>query len=785
MKLSMSKRVAGFLCVVLITVSLFGISFSNKVIASPLKSTFDCLATVPNDVPTASTWSYPPGFSISDVPPRQSVVLDSAVNPGVPHNGEDYGNHSAGDEVRAAADGIVACVFEGTDKGNLGHAVFVLSKLSDGKHITTLYAHLSAEKFVNIGAKVFRGDTMIGKIGNRSENGDWSPHLHVGIRDGYVIGREDGWPLTCWGYLKPTCPLNVADEFKRWHALSDFVAKYPASSSSKPPAPAPSTNRIWRTSTQTIFIDFPWQYTFGFCDDRRIRLFLDNNQVLDTLEDEKHPKFFTTVGMWRGNHAVRFEVLDYPTGTYPELVYQRGWSAPACKGQVLGTSAATKPTIAPVSTVASVPTVALPPTVIASGSSALGTPSLVSPPNGSLISHTTSISLIWKPVVGASSYRVEFLGDQKPTSLSCGVNVNVICSFKDVRPGTLYWHVKAIGANGNESDWSNTWSFTIQESGTTSTTSSTLKGNLSLEGHADRTNIRLTWMWDGGQPDGYKIYLDGQLHTTISNPNTTSYSFTQPCAKFYTFYVTAYNASGESPRSNTSRAYTGDCATSPTLISPEKNSIWPQTAEINLKWNSVTEDTEYLVEWWGPSRDRTIPCDWITETSCKLPMDLPGMFCDPKGDCIVGAMLPGQNFWRVKARTQNGQESDWSEPWAFTIQGAAKNGNDVHSLRVVSDSYNEVVVEIDYFYTGEKDNTGQYIGIGATAIQPDGADAFGGFCFTPIQVHQGNHNATVTMDWCGGGSGTYFTTEIKVCMYVGGQECFYSENFPHEKIWDR
>lgn len=372
MNFSKSKRIVYFSSAILIVIfiSFLGRPFTNNVVASPTQSTFDCLTTVPNDVPTASSWSYPQGLSSADIPYHQGLVLDSKVNEGIPHNGEDYGNHPAGYEIHAVADGIVACIFEGTDKGNLGHAVFVVSKLPDGKHVTTLYGHLSGEKFVSKGDKVFRGGKkIIGKLGNPSENGGWDPHLHVGIRDGYVIGWEEGWLRQCWGYLfkqslpdRAYCPENPTEEFKNWHALSDFVSRYPATGTTKPPASGPSGNLSWLTTSYSIAIDIPWRYTFGFCNDsRHIKLFLDNNLVLD--KDDKTPNSSVTVGLWRGDHSVRTEVLDTIRGTSPDLERAIWPASIECKGQVLGSSAATQPTLAPVSTIGPVPTVQALPTI--------------------------------------------------------------------------------------------------------------------------------------------------------------------------------------------------------------------------------------------------------------------------------------------------------------------------------------------------------------------------------------------------------------------------------------
>jgi len=498
------------------------------------------------------SWSRPKKYG-SYVGGRYHIGKDIGPNLDVP--------------VYPIADGKVVKINKGSGsgwpgktKGENNEGVFIEHTLSTGKKFIALYGHIVSDIKENANVKAGVPFANVGPY-DYEENGQLvdAPHLHFAIVPTNVVPGEPYGRMPC----PKDSPADGIDGVDK-HGFEDPIkwirTQTPLKGTVQPPAPAsaPSGNLSWLQTSYSIPIDIPWRYTFGFCNDsRHIKLFLDNNLVLD--KDEKTPNSSVTIGLWRGDHTVRTEVLDTIKGTSPDLQRVTWPASIECKGQILGASAATQPTLAPVSTVA------LPPTIVAAGSSALSTPILIDPPNGGLISYTTSISLIWKPIASATSYRVEFLGDQKPISLGCGLNGNVICSFKDVKPGTLNWHVKAIGPSGNESDWSETWSFTIQESGTTSTSSTTsLKGNLSLEGHTDRTNIMLTWMWDGPQPDGYKIYLDGQLHTTINNPNTTSHSLTLPCGKIYTFYVTAYNATGESAPSNTSRSYTGECTSTAT-----------------------------------------------------------------------------------------------------------------------------------------------------------------------------------------------------------------------------
>ncbi len=266
----------------------------------------------------ASVWAYPNGFSKSDIPQHQGLDKDSAVNPGVPHIGQDYGNKPSGFEVVAVADGWVACTYSSNLKGDFGNAVFVESRLPDGKHVTTLYGHLASADLVPIGTTVKRGE-HIGKLGamDQRENGGFSVHLHIGIRDGFVVGWEENWIRGCWGYLfprdkqHPNCPSDRDEEFIHWHALSDFVERYPAS----------KIVQVWRTQPDKSTGILAWAWTFGVCDiSRRIKVYVDDDLIIYTSsQDGPNPSHSQTKWLWPGDHKYKVEVFDYPNTPAVEL----------------------------------------------------------------------------------------------------------------------------------------------------------------------------------------------------------------------------------------------------------------------------------------------------------------------------------------------------------------------------------------------------------------------------------------------------------------------------------
>lgn len=93
-------------------------------------------------------------------------------------------------------------------------------------------------------------------------------------------------------------------------------------------------------------------------------------------------------------------------------------------------------------------------------------PSLSSPGNGSSWAQSTVIELKWNATSGATQYKVELWGGPYTTMVPCNWVSGTSCWIGTMWPGTMYWHVKARNASGEESAWSDTWSFVIQGNGT-------------------------------------------------------------------------------------------------------------------------------------------------------------------------------------------------------------------------------------------------------------------------------------------------------------------------------
>jgi len=96
-------------------------------------------------------------------------------------------------------------------------------------------------------------------------------------------------------------------------------------------------------------------------------------------------------------------------------------------------------------------------------SPSLNAPSLSSPGNGSSHPQSTDITLQWNGVSGATQYKVELWGGPYSLMTPCDWQSGTSCHIGTMWPGVMQWHVKARNGSGQESDWSDTWTFTIQE----------------------------------------------------------------------------------------------------------------------------------------------------------------------------------------------------------------------------------------------------------------------------------------------------------------------------------
>lgn len=125
---------------------------------------------------------------------RRSKLFDGS-EPRTVHLGIDVWG-KAGSKVYAPLGGIVHSFAFNNNFGDYGATVILQHQL-ETKVFHTLYGHLSLKDLDKLkeGKFIIRGE-VIGHFGEREENGDWPPHLHLQIIEDMRIKRGD-YPGVC------------------------------------------------------------------------------------------------------------------------------------------------------------------------------------------------------------------------------------------------------------------------------------------------------------------------------------------------------------------------------------------------------------------------------------------------------------------------------------------------------------------------------------------------------------------------------------------------------------
>ena len=170
----------------------------------------------------AGAWIFPVGdpvaLSAADARAGEFHLLRGlGARPGG-HQGADLGNGQGGDEVCAAADGIVGFVARDGWQSGYGRHVVIVHRLADGTLVYSVYAHLKKQSIlVHAGDGVGAGDRIarVGRSGRAS-----TEHLHFEIRRPEdVFDRWENQPV-----IDPVA--FVGDRLPAHRADSSWAAPY-------------------------------------------------------------------------------------------------------------------------------------------------------------------------------------------------------------------------------------------------------------------------------------------------------------------------------------------------------------------------------------------------------------------------------------------------------------------------------------------------------------------------------------------------------------------------------
>ncbi len=102
-----------------------------------------------------------------------------------------------GEEVRAPLEGVVSSASDNDEELSYGPTIILRHEPEDGPSFFTLYGHLHRGDLarLEVGQFIRRGE-VIGHIGDPTENGGWTPHLHFQVVSD-MLGRRSDFPGVC------------------------------------------------------------------------------------------------------------------------------------------------------------------------------------------------------------------------------------------------------------------------------------------------------------------------------------------------------------------------------------------------------------------------------------------------------------------------------------------------------------------------------------------------------------------------------------------------------------
>jgi hypothetical protein len=141
----------------------------------------------------------------------------------------------------------------------------------------------------------------------------------------------------------------------------------------------------------------------------------------------------------------------------------------------------------------------------------------------------------------------------------------------------------------------------------------------------------------------------------------------------YHFRVISSNANGTTKSGDyaltTATSSGGGALPAPTLLSPPNGTIETSAEQQSASWSSVEDNANS-------------PVSYVYQVAHASSTDLDGSFTDPiytseplSTTTIATPNTPeGVYFWHVQASAANGDQSDWSDTWEFTVDNGSNAG---------------------------------------------------------------------------------------------------------------
>ncbi len=262
---------------------------------------------------------------------------------------------------------------------------------------------------------------------------------------------------------------------------------------------------------------------------------------------------------------------------------------------------------------------------------------------------SAQLKLTWQTAEDASAYRLQVssVSDFSSTLLDQLDIQATEWQLSGLETGGYYWRVRGSNVNGS-GDWSTVRYFTVLS----------VPDQVELVSPADAAanlpdSVRFSWR---PVPDAQRYQLQvatsGNFLTSYYDNNqlTDTTQVVQFSSGTYFWHVRAVNVNGLSPWSQTFRFSVLARPIAPALVYPE-DGAWNLPATFSLRWNALSDAITYDAEVATAEdfEDLLLSREGVTEAQTA-----------------IGPLVPGDYFWRVRARNNSGI-GDWSSPFGFSI----------------------------------------------------------------------------------------------------------------------
>jgi len=197
---------------------------------------------------------------------------------------------------------------------------------------------------------------------------------------------------------------------------------------------------------------------------------------------------------------------------------------------------------------------------------------------------TSSISVSWNPLSGATSYKVYYTtGNSSGAKILAGTVTTTPYTHTGLQAGITYYYFVVAISGSDESDYSNYSSTVVLPTvptGVNATTQSTSSISVSWNPVTGATSYKV--YYTTGSSSGSKIQAGTASGTSYTHNGLQG-------GTTYYYFIIAVNTSGESDYSSSSSATTQISA--PTGVTAAGQS----TSSIRVSWNSVTGATNYRI----------------------------------------------------------------------------------------------------------------------------------------------------------------------------------------------